>query len=109
MNLSKNPMEGEKETLKKMIHLYCKKQRHSDQIPCEDCLALFNYACRRLDLCKFGAAKPTCAKCPVHCYKPDQREKVKAIMRYAGPRMIIYHPLDAVRHLIRNKRRTPAN
>lgn len=109
MNLSKSAIDREKDTLRKMIKLYCRKQRHHGDTPCKDCVALLNYACRRLDLCKFGAAKPTCENCPLHCYKPDQRERIKRIMRYAGPRMIIYHPLDAVRHFIKNKRRTPVN
>lgn len=102
-NSPKNVIEGEKETLRKMITLFCRKQHHRAEVPCEDCRDLFNYACKRLDLCKFGADKPTCEKCPVHCYKPGRREKVKKIMRYAGPRMIIYHPLDAIRHIIKNK------
>ncbi|MDD4335135.1 MAG: nitrous oxide-stimulated promoter family protein [Desulfotomaculaceae bacterium] len=109
MNLSKSAMEREKDTLRKMINLYCRNQHRCDKALCEDCRGLLNYACKRLDLCRFGADKPTCGKCPVHCYKPDLRERVKKIMRYAGPRMIFYHPLDAVRHFIKNKKRAPVN
>jgi hypothetical protein len=29
------------------------------------------------------------------------REQVKVVMRYAGPRMLLHHPLLALRHLIR--------
>lgn len=57
----------------------------------------------RLDRCKFGNEKPTCKKCPIHCYKPDMREKMRAVMRWAGPRMMLYHPKEAIRHLIREK------
>ncbi|OQA10977.1 MAG: hypothetical protein BWY65_00282 [Firmicutes bacterium ADurb.Bin373] len=103
-NSSKNFIEGEKETLRKMITLYCRKQHHGAEVPCAGCRDLFSYACKRLDLCKFGAGKPSCKKCPVHCYKPGQRKEVKKIMRYAGPRMIIYHPLEAIRHIIKNKK-----
>lgn len=105
----KNFMDKEKDTLRKMIGLYCKKQHHSGNNPCSDCQALFNYACKRLDRCRFGADKPTCGKCPVHCYRPNLRGKIKEIMRYAGPRMFIYHPLDAIRHIIRSRKKVPTN
>lgn len=45
--------------------------------------------------------KTTCKKCPVHCYSPDMREKIRAVMRYSGPRMIFLHPFAAIRHLAR--------
>jgi hypothetical protein len=43
----------------------------------------------------------------VHCYKPDMREKVRAVMRYAGPRMLRRHPVLSVLHLIDSLRKTP--
>lgn len=107
MNLKS--IEREKNTLKKMISLYCRHKHRCNTVPCEDCRVLFNYAGKRLDLCRFRADKPTCEKCPVHCYKPDMRDKVKKIMRYAGPRMIFYHPLDAVLHVLKSKKRAPVN
>jgi hypothetical protein len=57
----------------------------------------------RLDRCPYFPNKPTCANCPTHCYKPDMREQVRAVMRYAGPRMLIKHPILAVFHLIDGK------
>lgn len=68
---------------------------------CEECSALLNYAYQRLDHCKFGENKPTCKKCPIHCYKPDMKEHMREAMRYAGPRMMWYHPIAAIKHLIR--------
>jgi len=47
--------------------------------------------------CPFGPDKPTCAKCPIHCYKPQVRERVREVMRFAGPRMLLRHPVLAVR------------
>ena len=37
----------------------------------------------------------------IHCYKPDMKEKMREVMRYAGPRMMWYHPIAAIKHLIR--------
>jgi len=42
--------------------------------------------------------KPTCARCPVHCYRPAMRTEVQQVMRYAGPRMLWRHPWLALRH-----------
>ena len=57
------------------------------------------YAYKRLDMCRFGNNKPNCKRCPIHCYKPEMREKIRQVMRYSGPRMIFHHPIAALRHL----------
>lgn len=93
----------EKETLQAMIRLYC-RQNHSHKPLCEDCSKIWSYAEERLAKCPFGVEKPTCQNCPVHCYKPDMRQRIKEIMRYAGPRMVWHHPIMAVRHLIHQKK-----
>lgn len=73
---------------------------------CADCAELLAYARRRLEKCRYGAEKPTCAKCTTHCYKPEMRERVRVVMRYSGPRMIREHPVLAVAHLA-DGRKTP--
>ena len=40
-------------------------------------------------------------KCPVHCYRPEMKERIRMVMRWSGPRMIIYHPIAAIKHLMR--------
>ena len=71
---------------------------------CPECSALLDYALRRLDSCRFENGKPSCRKCPVHCYRADMRERIRTVMRWAGPRMIFHHPLAATRHLLRELR-----
>ena len=73
---------------------------------CADCAELLAYARARLEKCRYGAEKPTCAKCTTHCYKPAMRERVRAVMRYSGPRMLKEHPVLAVAHLA-DGRKTP--
>ena len=68
---------------------------------CPECAALLDYALRRLDSCRFGNGKPSCRKCPVHCYRADMRERIRTVMRWAGPRMIFHHP-SAHRNLQNN-------
>jgi hypothetical protein len=66
-----------------------------------------DYARVRLDTCRYGTEKPTCATCPTHCYKPVMRERVREVMRYSGPRMLKRHPVLAVAHLVDGRRPAP--
>ena len=93
-------IESEKKTVGMMVRLYCRRYEGNKEL-CQDCSQLLSSAEARLDRCKFGNEKPTCKKCPIHCYKPDMREKMRAVMRWAGPRMMLYHPIEAIKHLIR--------
>ncbi|GAB6009111.1 nitrous oxide-stimulated promoter family protein [Dysgonomonas reticulitermitis] len=39
-------------------------------------------------------------KCPVHCYTPAMKIKIKEVMRYSGPRMFRHNPFLAIAHLV---------
>jgi hypothetical protein len=54
----------------------------------------------KINRCPFKNDKPACKKCPVHCYSPEKREQVRGIMRYAGPRMLVAHPVLTFFHLV---------
>jgi len=95
-----NRLEREKATIKAMIGIYCTDVHRRQHILCMDCSRLYEYAVQRLDKCPFGDTKPTCVNCLVHCYQPAMRERVKFVMRYAGPRMLLRHPILAIFHLI---------
>ncbi len=81
-----------------MVWCYCRGCHSSGNELCPECRGLLSYAAVRLDRCRFGEQKPTCAKCPVHCYQRDRREQVKRVMRYAGPRMLWQHPVLSFFH-----------
>ena len=89
-----------------MIELYCSENHPSNGL-CPQCSTLQEYTQQRLEKCPFQEGKTTCAQCPVHCYAPDMREKIRTIMRYSGPRMIYKHPVAAVWHMIDRKRKEP--
>jgi hypothetical protein len=89
----------EKKTLEAMIGLYCEGNHGADTGVCEQCRPLLDYALARLERCPFGVDKPKCSQCRVHCYKPEMRERIQAVMRFAGPRMLKKHPAMAVRHV----------
>lgn len=95
-----NRIEREKKTVVLMLGIFCKDHHHSANKICSECQELLNYAVKRLDHCKFGEGKPTCSKCKVHCYKPEMRQRITEVMRYAGPKMPFNHPIIALRHLL---------
>lgn len=93
-----------------MVRMYCRGNGHArgGGAPlCSDCSELFEYASRRLERCVFGDAKPACAQCLVHCYKADMRERIRVVMRWAGPRMLLRHPIMAIGHMIAERRPVP--
>jgi len=95
-------IEYEQHIVYRMLLVFCRKHHDSDKnLLCKNCTQLNNYAQLRLENCKFGNDKPACKKCPVHCYKPVMREQIREVMRYSGPRMAFYYPIDAVKHLFR--------
>jgi hypothetical protein len=100
-------LRRERITIDKMIALYCHGQHGTAHNLCADCTGLQAYAHQRLEKCVFGTEKPTCANCPVHCYKPEMRQKIRVMMRYSGPRMLLYHPVLAVMHLLDGRRPRP--
>lgn len=95
--------EREKETVSMMISLYCRKH-HGGKDLCPECAALDAYARRRSDKCPFMETKTFCSNCKVHCYKADMRERIRAVMRFSGPRMLFHHPVMAIRHVIETKK-----
>jgi Nitrous oxide-stimulated promoter len=86
-----------------MVGLYCARH-HGGRTLCPECAALAAYAAYRLDRCPFGAEKPACADCAVHCYRAVERERMREVMRDAGPRMLLRHPVLAVFHLLDGRR-----
>ena len=96
----------ELKTIRVMVGMYC--SRHHGGAPlCADCADLMDYAERRLQRCVFGDAKPNCAKCVVHCYNTDMRERIRVVMRWAGPRMLLRHPVLGIKHLLADHRPVP--
>ena len=84
MEFQPGRLRRELETMATMIGCYCRGRHGTDGALCPDCRRLLDYATVRLQRCPYGETKPTCAKCPIHCYQPEVREKVKAVMLYAG-------------------------
>jgi hypothetical protein len=97
----------EKRTIDIMIRLHC-RAFHRQEVPCPACRELIAYAVLRVDKCPWGAGKPVCGLCPIHCWRPDQREAIRRVMRWAGPRMLLRHPITTLRHLADARLPAPA-
>lgn len=93
-------MVREEKTIETMIRLYCHDKHGTKASLCAECERFMTYAKARLASCPFQEDKTACAKCQVHCYKPAMRDKVREIMRYAGPRMARRHPVLAILHFM---------
>jgi Nitrous oxide-stimulated promoter. len=92
-------IDKERRILTLMIRIYCRK-KHRSQDLCDECQALLSYALNRLDHCRYGENKGFCSQCPSHCYNKENQVKIREVMGFSGPRMIFYHPVMVIRHLL---------
>lgn len=98
--MPKTKIAKEKEIVGKMIAIYCRGSGHSREQLCTECAELLEYAHKRLDHCQFGEDKKFCKLCPIHCYNKEMRARIRTVMRYSGPRIMLYHPVAAMDHLL---------
>ena len=108
----KNSLTGgrlarERQTMAAMVGIYCRNHHQGSGGLCTECRQFLDYARVRLERCRFGEAKPTCANCPVHCYQRERREQARAVMLYAGPRMLWEHPVLSLCHWLDGFRKVP--
>ncbi|MCL1798907.1 MAG: nitrous oxide-stimulated promoter family protein [Eggerthellaceae bacterium] len=101
--------QREKRTISQMLVMYCEahhadtaREQHSycGGLLCPECLLLDSYAVERTERCRKMDEKTSCEECGNHCYEPSMRQSIRAVMRYAGPRMLAKHPVAAIRHLL---------
>ena len=110
MNKTDKKRAREISVLDKMISLYCKKNHAKGAAGgkggenaahlCIECQELQEYAHAKIECCPFIENKTFCSNCKVHCFAPDMREKIRKVMRFSGPRMIIYCPHLTIWHVI---------
>lgn len=93
---------GTSEHLARTAHL-----RDDDGL-CPDCASCIDYAIERTLRCPHEH-KGNCEDCDIHCYAPAKRAQIRAIMAYAGPRMLTKHPIMAMRYLKKKLKKTPGN
>lgn len=82
----------------KMVEIYCHSNKHTKKGLCQECSSLLEYAKGQVKKCPHMEEKTFCSTCKTHCYRPEMRDKIKQIMRYAGPKMLLHHPILTVKH-----------
>jgi len=105
--------EKEIKIISLMMRIYCCGNKHichksklfnkAETILCDDCTKSLKYAIDRINKCPFIETKTFCSNCKVHCYQKREREKIKRVMRFAGPRIMLHHPILIIKHLIKSK------
>lgn len=105
--LGNERLARELKTITSMLRIACHDRHGTEEGLCAECAALADYAAKRLALCPYGTDKPTCVNCRIHCYGRRQREQVRDVMRYAGPRMMLRHPVLAIMHVVDGRRPAP--
>lgn len=104
-------VEEEKNNIKFMIELYCKKN-HKRDILCDECKELLEFANMKINRCPMKETKTFCSTCHIQCYPKVRREAIKTVMKWSGPRMLIYNPPLAIKHVgntIKHKIKTKKN
>ncbi len=97
-------VEKDIQVLRDFIQIYC-ATKHTDRPKtdedsvhlCEECHETLQYSARRRELCPQNP-KPTCKNCEIHCYLPEQRAKIKEIMRVSGMTLIKRGRIDLLIH-----------
>lgn|GEM_PF-816778 len=71
---------------------------------CTECASHLDYAEKRRAYCPKDP-KPFCAHCDTHCYRPEEREWQRQMMRYSGPKSWRKgHAIDGIRHVLEGRK-----
>lgn len=109
--------EFEHRILHQILVIYCEgkhkafHQKHVGSLAeglCEECQELWHYAEARVAHCPHMEHKTFCSVCPTHCYQKEYRARIREVMKYGGPRMLLHAPLLVLKHMYyewREKRR----
>lgn len=94
---------------RRFVEVYCRHHHDTNGTgPCEACRDLLAYARKRLEKCPYDP-KPKCKDCRTHCYRPDYRERMKAVMRFSGMHHVKRGRLDwLVRYFVLKRKEAAA-
>ena len=101
MNTTKqNKIDNEISVIITMIEIYYKNKKHKNLHTITEIEELKHYCKSRVANCPVILEKTFCSSCKIHCYDPNHRALIKKVMKYSGPRMLFYHPILLVKHLV---------
>ena len=112
------PLRRDLKTLARFIEMYC-RCRHKDAEKsavtlkthdvaalagrsvalCRPCGKLLAHAFVKRTTCPMDP-KPSCKRCPDHCYQPVYRRQIREVMKYSGRRLVLSGRLDYLYKLL---------
>ncbi len=99
---SMSSTEKDRRTLQAIGRIYCQgnhAERGKDVAGmCSECGAAIEQTLARAEACPHGH-EGNCQDCATPCQRGEAQERIKAIMRYAAPRMLVRHPLMTLEYL----------
>ena len=99
---SSKECQQEIDTIRAIVSLHCRKKHdHPPKLLCSECEDLLTYCEQKIQYCPWGDKRGQCVTCKSNCFHPDYIKRIKPMMRWAGPRLIFYHPIKLLRHYLR--------
>ena len=106
--MAKTSREKDLQTLEAMGAIYCRGNHgactHDVAGLCAACRETVEATLERTENCPNGH-KGNCEDCPIKCNRGEQRENIRAIMRYAAPRMLLRHPVMTAHYAYKKLRK----
>lgn len=97
----KNNVPKERENIRKTFGVYCNANHGTtDGKLCPKCTALLSTVMLKIQRCPYGIAKPICDACETPCFGEIPTKEFRTVMKSAQKKMLLSHPLMAVRHKI---------
>lgn len=111
MGVEERRARRDEKTLYAMASIFCSAHHVASDDPgaslqglCPACAATIAYSIERTQRCPHDH-KGNCEDCDIHCYRPEERARIREIMAYAGPRMLTKHPILTFFYLKKKLRR----
>lgn len=94
-------VDKDRRTLEAIGRIYCAAHCTGDRDAaglCPSCRATIDATLERAAACPFGH-EGNCRDCRVHCQRGEAQQHIRAIMRFAAPRMALRHPVMTIGYL----------
>ena len=98
-----NRTARDRKVLEAMGRIFCKAHHSGEKDPCALCSLcheIVEVTLVRTASCPYGH-EGNCQDCAIHCQRGEAQERIREIMRYAAPRMVLRHPLMTMEYLRR--------
>lgn len=98
-------LREEAQTLRAMVGLYCGENTARREGPANAVPPAKRFSPMRSSAwppVPTGPRSPVCAKCRIHCYRAGEKAFAREVMRHAGPRLLLAHPVLSLRHLVKS-------